>query len=123
MQNASYRLPESMNEKLVAAADEEGTFRSEISRRAVRYYISENPDGIRALEPESARAGGGAPADQEAGEEGGEVELDLGPGRSGGGAPADQEADEEGGEGGGSVLDRLRGFLSAPPLDPVTGEE
>jgi len=40
-------------------------------RRAIRFYISENPDGIQAFTGASARGRGGASADVVAGEEDG----------------------------------------------------
>ena len=71
MPSTSYRLPEALNDRMVAAAEEEGSFRSELTRRAIRFYISENPDGIRAFAPKSARGGGDTSTDQGAGQEGG----------------------------------------------------
>jgi len=42
-------------DRLEAAADERGVFQSELIRRAVRLYIKENPDGIRAFTGGSAQ--------------------------------------------------------------------
>ena len=93
MPSTSYRLPESLNARLEAAASERGTYRSELTRRAIRFYISENPDGIRVFKPKSARGDGGASADQEAG--------------------------QEGGEGDGSDLDEVQGVLGGVPYNPM----
>jgi len=120
MPSTSYRLPESLNARLEAAASERGTYRSELTRRAVRFYISENPDGIRVFKPKSARGGGGAPADQEAGQEGGEGdEPDLDQSRGRGGAPTDQGAGQEGVVGDEPELDEVQGFLGGVPYNPM----
>ena len=42
----SARIPQSLNEALVAASQSEHIFRSEIIRRALRYYLSQNPDNL-----------------------------------------------------------------------------
>lgn len=64
MYSTSCRLPESLNDRLKAAARERGVFRSELMRHAVEFYISENPDGIQAFTEGSARSRGGTPDDQ-----------------------------------------------------------
>jgi hypothetical protein len=43
------RLPGRLNELLEEAAEERGVFRSEVTRRALRYYVGVNPDGIEAF--------------------------------------------------------------------------
>lgn len=45
----SSRIPETLNTSLEAAAASKGVFRSEIIRRALRYYIEQNPDEIDAF--------------------------------------------------------------------------
>jgi len=106
--------------RLEAAASERGTYRSELTRRAVRFYISENPDGIRVFKPKSARGGGGAPTDQGAGQEGGEGdESDLNQSRDRGGAPADQGAGQEAVVGDESDLDEIQRPLGGVPYDPM----
>jgi len=46
----SSRIPESLSASLEEAANARGAFRSEIVRRALRYYVQENPDGIPVLD-------------------------------------------------------------------------
>ena len=48
------RLPGRLNELLEEAAEESDSFRSEVTRRALRYYIGANPDGIEAFSGVSA---------------------------------------------------------------------
>lgn len=48
------RLPVTEAEQLEAAIDETGRTRSAFVRRAIRYYIAENPDHIAALYPEDS---------------------------------------------------------------------
>lgn len=43
-------------DRLEAAAQERGAFQSELFRRAVRFYINENPDDIRAFTGSAARS-------------------------------------------------------------------
>lgn len=43
-------------DRLEAAAQERGAFQSEVFRRAVRFYISENPDDIRAFTGSTIRS-------------------------------------------------------------------
>lgn len=47
--HVSCRLPASLGEQLDSAAAENNAFRSELVRRAIRYYIRENPDGFDVL--------------------------------------------------------------------------
>ncbi|WP_191453371.1 ribbon-helix-helix domain-containing protein [Halogeometricum sp. CBA1124] len=42
----SSRIPRGLDEALEAACQSERVFRSEIIRRALRYYFEQNPDGI-----------------------------------------------------------------------------
>lgn len=62
-------------ERLEAAAQERGAFQSELFRRAVRFYINENPDDIRAFTEVAAQdspdSGGSASSAKE-------PEADLG---------------------------------------------
>ena len=50
----SSRIPESLNESLEIASQSRGVFRSEIIRRAIRYYIEENPDDLQVLRDSAA---------------------------------------------------------------------
>jgi len=43
------RLPGRLSELLDEAAEERGVFRSEVTRRALRYYVGVNPDGLEAF--------------------------------------------------------------------------
>lgn len=61
----SSRIPESLNASLEEAAESKGAFRSEIVRRALRYYVQENPDGIPVLEETGASSIGTVSALQE----------------------------------------------------------
>jgi len=47
--NISCRVTPAVGKQVEAAAGEMCAFRSEFVRRALRYYISENPDGLDAL--------------------------------------------------------------------------
>lgn len=78
MAQTNCRIPDPLDEKLEQASEERQAFKSEIFRRAVRYYIKNNPDDIRALRrpsdrnrrkqpPETARGAGRS--DQIPGEE------------------------------------------------------
>jgi len=46
----SSRIPEPLNASLEEAAKSKGAFQSEVVRRALRYYVEENPDGIPVLD-------------------------------------------------------------------------
>ncbi len=46
----SSRIPEHLKASLEEAANTQGVFQSEIIRRALRYYVQENPDGLQALD-------------------------------------------------------------------------
>jgi len=46
----SSRIPEPLNASLEEAAKARGAFRSEVVRRALRYYVEENPDVIPVLD-------------------------------------------------------------------------
>jgi metal-responsive CopG/Arc/MetJ family transcriptional regulator len=46
----SSRIPEPLNASLEEAANARGAFRSEIVRRALRYYVEQNPDNIQSLD-------------------------------------------------------------------------
>jgi len=52
----SCRLPDSVAAQVQDAVDECGKLQSELVRRAIRYYISENPDGIGAFASEGRRS-------------------------------------------------------------------
>lgn len=52
----SCRLPDTVAAQIQEATDECGKLQSELVRRAIRYYISQNPDGIGAFAPESGRS-------------------------------------------------------------------
>jgi len=59
--HVSCRLPAALGEQLDSAAAENNAFRSELLRRAIRYYVRENPDGLDVLDqsrdsPTSSRA-------------------------------------------------------------------
>lgn len=49
MSTTTCRLPDPLAKRLETAAEERGAFQSEIVRRAIRYYVAENPDEIRAF--------------------------------------------------------------------------
>lgn len=49
----SSRIPEPLNASLEEAANARGAFRSEIIRRALRYYIEQNPDAIQSFDDTS----------------------------------------------------------------------
>ena len=51
------RVPESLSECIEEASRSTGAFRSEIVRRALRYYISENPDDLEVLEADQLPTG------------------------------------------------------------------
>jgi len=53
-ERAQCRLPNRLNGLLEEAADERGVFRSEVTRRALRYYVGVNPDEIEAFNGVSA---------------------------------------------------------------------
>lgn len=64
----SARIPKKLGLSLEKASESEGAFRSELIRRALWYYVAQNPDGIRefgkAREQEGSsesRSGSGAP--------------------------------------------------------------
>lgn len=44
------RLPDDQREALEEVADERGEVRSTVIRRAVRFYLRENPDEVNILE-------------------------------------------------------------------------
>ena len=44
--HVSCRLPRDLGERVDAAATAESTVRSDIVRRAIRYYLEEDPDGV-----------------------------------------------------------------------------
>jgi|AntDeeMinimDraft_8_1070380.scaffolds.fasta_scaffold20614_2 metal-responsive CopG/Arc/MetJ family transcriptional regulator len=46
-EHVSYRLPASIGEQIDSAAAEKGSFRSELVRQAIKYYLAENPDEIQ----------------------------------------------------------------------------
>lgn len=48
------RLPATEAEQLEAALEETGLSTSELVRRAIRYYISKNPDEFTVLYPENS---------------------------------------------------------------------
>jgi metal-responsive CopG/Arc/MetJ family transcriptional regulator len=48
------RLPATEAEQLEAALEETDQSRSELVRRAIRYYLSKNPDEITVLYPENS---------------------------------------------------------------------
>lgn len=54
METSTCRLPGKLSDRLDQAAEERGAFESEIVRRAIRFYIEQNPDGIRAFTAGSA---------------------------------------------------------------------
>jgi len=62
----SSRIPEPLNASLEEAAQARGAFRSEIVRRALRYYVEENPDGIPVLDETGSNSIGTVSALQEA---------------------------------------------------------
>jgi len=64
MHTRSCRLPERLDDRVEAATRERGVFQSELIRRSIEFYISENPDGIQAFAEGSARSRGGTPDDQ-----------------------------------------------------------
>lgn len=43
------RVPDGLGERIDEAADEQMNFRSEVVRRAIKWYIAENPDDITAF--------------------------------------------------------------------------
>lgn len=47
--NVSCRLPEPLAEQIDTAARRSSSLRSEVLRRAVRYYVKENPDDLPVL--------------------------------------------------------------------------
>jgi len=55
-EHVSCRLPAALGEQLDAAAAENGSFRSELVRRAIRYYLRENPDEIDVFAQQSRHA-------------------------------------------------------------------
>jgi hypothetical protein len=48
------RLPAALDERLTKASEERGLFRSELTRRALRYYMAMNPDEFDAFSGVSA---------------------------------------------------------------------
>ena len=46
----SARIPGQLYAALEVTSEDEGAFRSEVIRRALRYYMDENPDGLASLE-------------------------------------------------------------------------
>lgn len=48
------RLPADEADLLEAAIDESNRTKSELVRRAIRYYVRENPDRIKVLYPEDS---------------------------------------------------------------------
>ena len=48
--HVSCRLPAALGEQLDSAAAQNNAFRSELVRRAIRYYVRENPDGLDILD-------------------------------------------------------------------------
>lgn len=48
------RIPTQLHAALEAASESDGEVRSELIRRALRYYIEQNPDGIAVLEQDQA---------------------------------------------------------------------
>jgi len=71
METSTCRLPEKLSDRLDRAAEERGAFESEIVRRAIRFYIDENPDGIRAF---TSGPRGGNPSSGSGVDSGGAVE-------------------------------------------------
>lgn len=55
-EHVSCRLPAALGEQLDSAAAKNGSFRSELVRRAIRYYLRENPDEIDVLARQSRGA-------------------------------------------------------------------
>ncbi|MFC7047026.1 ribbon-helix-helix domain-containing protein [Halobacteriaceae archaeon GCM10025711] len=53
--HVSCRLPKALGEQLDSAAAENNAFRSELVRRAIRYYVRENPDGLDVLDQSQRR--------------------------------------------------------------------
>lgn len=85
MNTATCRLPDRESDVVEQAAEERGAFKSEIVRRAIRYYINQNPDGIRAFS-----AGSGGRRSKQSGSEAGQ------------GEPAEETVDEAAVSGGGT---------------------
>jgi len=95
------RLPDRLSELLDEAATERDVFRSELTRRALRYYIGVNPDGIGAFDGMSVPGirGSDAPDTADSRQPGGEI----GPRAPMGSSVADTGEDRGGG--GGSAKD------------------
>lgn len=49
------RLPDPVATTVQKAVDESGILQSELVRRAIRYYIEQNPDGISAFASQPGR--------------------------------------------------------------------
>lgn len=61
MAQATCRVPDRLNDAIDRAAEESGLFRSEIIRRALIWYLKENPDNLGVLEaaPQAGRSEAG----------------------------------------------------------------
>lgn len=51
------RVPESVSECIEEASKSAGVFRSEVIRRALRFYINENPDDLDVFEADQLPTG------------------------------------------------------------------
>jgi len=70
--HVSCRLPAALGEQLDSAAAENNAFRSELVRRAIRYYVRENPDSLDIFDqardsPTASRATKQTDSDQSGG--------------------------------------------------------
>lgn len=66
MGHVTCRVPDALSERYERGAEERGAFESEVIRRALRYYVEENPDGIRAFSRRDGADQGGREAVEEA---------------------------------------------------------
>lgn len=66
MGHVTCRVPDALSEQYERGAEERGAFESEVIRRALRYYVEENPDGIRAFSGRGGAGQGGREAVEEA---------------------------------------------------------
>lgn len=69
MGHVTCRVPDALSEQYERGAEERGAFESEIVRRALRYYVEENPDEIRAFTAASGRTRGSSSASGRGGRE------------------------------------------------------
>lgn len=63
--HVSCRLPAALGEQLDLAAAENNAFRSELVRRAIRYYVRENPDDLDVFDQSQRREAGVCPTNPE----------------------------------------------------------